>query len=225
MTNVVPTLTATALMVATVGISSGTAQIIDQGVLEIRRNNRIVGEETFRIERTEQRGVAVTIHSTARYRDDNNTELLALIELDRDGQPVAAQFDNSGPPAERAVVTLDARVVSYRILSPAGDNWGGTFRRPAGIVFWMANQFAPYLVAPVPGTGIRGVDIHDRELRDVQISDLGEVSETIRGETVQARLFSAVADGEEIKLWYVQNRLMKVEIPALSILAVRRATR
>jgi len=225
MTRNVPTLVAAAFMVATVGISSGTAQIIDQGVFEIRRNNRIIGEETFRIEGTEQRGVAVTIYSTARYRDDDNTELTALIELDRDGQPLAAQFDNSGPPAERAVVTLDARVVSYRILSPAGDNWGGTFRRPAGIMFWMANQFAPYLVAPVPGTGIQGIDIHDRELRDVQVSDLGEVSETIGGTTVRARLISAVADGEQIKLWYVQNQLMKVEIPAVSIVAVRRAPR
>ncbi len=225
MTRNVPTLVAAAFMVATVGISSGTAQIIDQGVFEIRRNNRIIGEETFRIEGTEQRGVAVTIYSTARYRDDDNTELTALIELDRDGQPLAAQFDNSGPPAERAVVTLDARFVSYRILSPAGDNWGGTFRRPAGIMFWMANQFAPYLVAPVPGTGIQGIDIHDRELRDVQVSDLGEVSETIGGTTVRARLISAVADGEQIKLWYVQNQLMKVEIPAVSIVAVRRAPR
>ncbi len=223
MTRNAQSLAAAAFLVATVGISSGTAQIIDQGVLEIRRNNRIIGEETFRIERTDLRGVALTVYSTARYRDDDNTELTALIELDRDGQPLAAQFDNSGPPAERAVVTLDARVVSYRVLSPAGDNWGGTFRRPSGLVFWMDNQFAPYLVAPAPGTGIRGVDIVDRELHDVEISDLGEVSETVGGETVRARLVSAVADGEQIKLWYVQDRLVKVEIPALAILVVRRA--
>lgn len=222
MTRTVLSIAAAALWVTTVNSSPGAAQVIDQGVLEIRRDNRIIGEESFRIERTELRGVAVTIHSTARYRDDNNTELTALLELDRDGQPLAAQFDHSGPPAERAVVTLDARSVSYRVLSPTGDNWGGTFRRPPAIMFWMRNQFAPFLVAPIPGTEIRGVDIVDRELRDVVVSDLGEVSETVAGEVVRARLFSAVADGEQIRLWYVRNQLVRVEIPSLSILAMRR---
>ena len=222
MTRNASSIAAAALLVATAGISPGTAQVIDQGVLEIRRDNRIVGEESFRIERTDLRGVAVTIHSTARYRDNSNTELTALLELDRDGQPLAAQFDHSGPPAERAVVTLDARSVSYRILSPAGDNWGGTFRRPPAVVFWMQNQFAPFLVAPIAGTETRGIDLVARELRDVEVSDLGEVNETIGGEVVRARLISAVADGEQIRLWYVRNQLVRVEIPSLSILAIRR---
>ena len=127
--------TATLATLFSTGMTAAiAAQVVDQGVLEIRRNDVLVAEEQFRIERTNNRQVAVTIRSTVRYLS-SRLELTALIELDADGYPVAAQFDNVGPNAERAVVTVSRRAASVRILPEVGENWVANFRRPPGLVF------------------------------------------------------------------------------------------
>lgn len=198
--------------------SGGLAQTIDQGILEIRRNDRVVAEESFRIERTNSRGIDITVNSTARYNEGANVVLTSLIELDRDGQPVAAQFDRSGPPGEPseiAVITVDPRRVSYRVLSPEGDNWGGNFRRPAALMFWNESQFAPYLVAPTPGTSVQAIDVAGRRVRElVEVRDEGSED--------GARVFSVNSEGIQIRLWYDDDRLMRLEIPSLSVVAIRR---
>jgi hypothetical protein len=197
--------------------------MIDQGVLEIHRNTTLVAQETFQIERTPGRGLAVTIRSTVRY-DDSRAELTALIELDTAGYPFAAQFDHSGPPPERAMVTLDARAVTYRILTQTGNNWEGNFRRPAGLVFWNEKLFAPYLVAPAITPGTRGIDLSGRQVRHVELIDGGTATETLGSKPTQARFVTLTSEGDRILLWYVDDRLMKVEIPAQAVSAVRRSS-
>ena len=215
--------TATLATLFSTGVTAAiAAQVIDQGVLEIRRNNALVGEEQFRIERTNRRQVAIIVRSTTRYPASARMELTALIELDADGYPIAAQFDNAGPNAARAVVTANQRAVSVQILPEVGENWVANFRRPPGLVFLSEMQFAPFLVSPIPGTEIKGVDLADREVRDVVVTEEGDVTEIVGGRPIRARLVSIASDAGQILLWYVDNRLVKAEIPSIAVSATRR---
>ncbi len=214
--------TATLALFSTATTAAIGAQVIDQGVLEIRRNDALVAEEQFRIERTDRRQVAITIRSTAYYLNGEPMELTALIELDANGYPIAAQFDNAGPNAERAVVTVDQRAASVQILPEVGENWVASFRRPPSLLFLSELQFAPFLVSPIPGTGIKGVDLAGREVRDVTVTEGGEVTEIVGGRPTRARLVTVTSDAGLIRLWYVDNRLIKAEIPSIAVSATRR---
>ena len=197
-------------------------QVIDEGVFEIRRQDALVAEEEFRVERTNRRQIAVTIRSTARYFGDPRMELTALIELDAEGFPVDAQFDRAGATAERTMVTVSQRAVSFQVLPEVGENVVLNFRRPAGLIFLSNLQLAPFLVRPVPGPEIKGMDLTGRVVRDVTVTDGGEVAVMVGDQSVRAHLVSVSSDGGQIHLWYVDNRLVKVEVPAFALSATRR---
>ncbi len=197
------------------------SQIIDEGVLEIRRGTSVVGEEKFRIERVGRQGEAVIVRSTARYPPSSAAVVFAaVIELDAEGLPVAAQFDQAGPPEAKTLIRVHDRRFTVRLLSPTGEQ-SGDYRRPNRLVLWTYSVFAPYLVAPLPVASAVGLAFDGRQVPQIEVVDEGLVTKSFAGRTVRARSVSIRAEGDRMTLWYLENRLIRAEIPSRGLIAVR----
>lgn len=217
------TLFFTALAAVPLGAQSGDT---DAGTFRISVGGRPVGTEEFTI-RQSGSGTAAETVATGRVTlqlPEGRLELTPRLRASGlRADPVSYQVDIGGDAPRRIVGTIGGGRVSAKIVSGAGEQLREYVASSGAVVLDEGIAHHHYFLAR-RGAG-RVPVIVPRENRQVlaTVTSRGEESTDING--AQVRLFRFVvqlASGEEHHVWTdALNRVVKVEIPQRSYLAVR----
>ena len=197
----------------------------DEGVLRVTIGGTEVAREEFSILQgrsfdgvTGYRLLATAFYPPRRTR----VTIPSSIELGPDSLPRLAQF---GPIAGRDLVTL-AQFGARRLTLQEHRSTGRTFREYPGVTRnWVADDSLLSLYALPPGTAtgtVRLVSPREGSRVDFVLTDRG-LEETVVGTRKRSLRHLVLTAASDVRhLWYdTGGRLMKVEIPARQLLAVR----
>lgn len=200
------------------------AQVLDTGTLFISSGNEIVGREEFTVRRGQKTGPGFTITTTAWYPPTRPQRTVSVeLELAPDTLPAAFQFDVSGADPFRLFGLLGTRRVTIRVVRPGRE---AARELPGAARHVVTDDSVFALQALLPRTGepnfaaFNPRQDHRAPARITWGTEertlLAGVSRTLLRATLQL-------DGRVRHMWYdPAGRLMKVEDPALGLVAERR---
>lgn len=196
--------------------------ILDAGTLVISRSGAVVGREEFTVRRGRSGGPdGYTITSTATYPPASpRVTLSPAVELGPDSIPVQVQFDIHGDGQARVYARFGPRRVTLRVVRPGGES---ARELPATGREIVADDsvFGLYAIPPARGTR-QAVFPRSGARLPAEVVDRGTERTTLQGVPRELRHDVLRLGSQERHLWYDQDgRLMKVEIPALSLMAER----
>jgi hypothetical protein len=197
--------------------------VVDAGTLVISRGGVTVGREEFTVRRGTSSGPdGFTIAATARYSVPHTTTLSPVVELGADTLPVQVQFDVFGEGQARVYVRFAPRRITVRVVRPSGES-AREFPATGRTLVADDSVFALYAIRPAPGT-LQVLTPRNGQRTPAELVRLGTERTTLQG--VSHQLEHWVLRGEDERhLWYDDaGRLMRVEIPALSLTAEREPT-
>jgi hypothetical protein len=215
-----------AVILAAVPVSAQTATL-DEGSFRIMVGGREVGVETFSIKQAGSGAEAVIIAQGRVVLDGN--EYRADVQLAGAAlRPVAYDVEMKGSEARRINGAVTGSRARARTLSSAGETMReylvseGALLLDEGVAhhyYFVAQRFAS-------GNGSAPI-VMPRESKQVQatITSGGEESISAGGQNVRARKFVVtVAGGDARTVWVdARNRVLRVEVPAKTYVAVRTA--
>lgn len=216
-----PSLTALAALLLTASWLQGP--VVDAGTFLISRGGVVVGREEFTVRRGRSSGPdGFTITATARYSVPRAITLAPAVELGADSLPVQVQFDVTGETQARVYARVGQRRITVRVVRPSGE---GAREFPAAGRTLVADDsvFALYAIRPAPGP-LQVLTPRTGERSPAELVWLGTEHTTVQG--VDHQLEHWVLRGaDERHLWYDEaGRLMRVEIPSLSLTAERESS-
>ncbi len=221
------TLAATLLLGALVSPEAITAQgrASDQGALRVRIGATDVAREEFSIwrGRSTSGGIGFRISATAFYPPRRTKVTISpSVELGPDSLPRLAQFPPMTGSDVRTVAQFGPRILILRRF------WTGSesFREHPGVARnWVVDDSVLALYAVPPGTQtgpVRLVSPRQGWRTDYQLTNRGQEETAVQGR-LRELLHLVLSAGTDVRhLWYDNDgRLMKVEIPARRLTAVR----
>lgn len=196
--------------------------ILDSGTLVISRSGQVVGREEFTVRRGRSSGPGgYTITSTATYPPESPTVTLSpVVELGPDSLPVLVQFDTHGDGQARVYARFGARRVTVRVVHPGGES---ARELPATGRDIVADDsvFGLYAVPP-SRSALQAVFPRSGSRLPAELLPRGTERTTFRGVARELHHEVLRLGARELHLWYdSQGRLMKVEVPALGLIAER----
>lgn len=205
------------------------AQGADEGTFNVRIDGQLVGTEEFSIRQSGAGANQETI-ATGRIqlRLPSGTLTIAprLRATGSGGDPVAYQVDVGGDSPRKIIGTVGSGRFSARISSPSGEQLREYVASTGAVVLddGVAHHYS--LLAQRSRGGQLPVLI-PRENRQVvaTVTSRGEQNVDIEGTSVRAtQLVVQVAGAGERRVWVdANNRVLRVEIPERSYVAVRSA--
>lgn len=196
--------------------------LLDSGTLVISRSGEVVGREEFTVRRGRSSGPdGYTITSTAAYPPTSpRITLSPVVELGPDSMPVQVQFDTYGDGQARVYARFGTRRVTVRVVRPGGES---ARELPATGREIVADDsvFALYAIPPARGTR-QAVFPRNGSRLPAELLERGTERTTLQGVPRDLRHEVLRLGSREHHLWYDQDgRLMKVEVPALGLIAER----
>jgi hypothetical protein len=198
-------------------------RVLDRGTLLVSRAGVAIGREEFTVfqgRRTAPQGYTIAVRS---FYPPNRPEptISPVVELGPDSQPTGVQLIDAAGPQRRVFLQIDDRRVTLRTMTPAGES---VRQFPGTEHLLIADDSALSLYAILPALSGPVGQIWPREQRRdvIQLSDRGVDSVDVRGSVRQLRhVVLGTGDGAR-HLWYdASGRLVKVEVPAARLTAVR----
>ncbi len=198
--------------------------IVDAGTFVISRSGAVVGREEFTVRRGRSTGWdGYTITSTVAYPPASPSVTLSpVVELGPDSIPVQVQFDVFGDGQSRVYARFGPRRVTLRVVRPGGES---ARELPATGREIVADDsvFALYTIPP-PSGAQQAVAPRSGARLPAAVLDRGTERTTLQGVARELRHLVLRLGSQERHLWYDQKgRLMKVEVPALGLIAERGA--
>jgi hypothetical protein len=200
---------------------------IDEGTFRILLGGREVGMETFSIRQNGTGADAVIIAQGRVVLEQNGgSEVVANVQLAGAGlRPVAYDLELRGSDARRIHGSVSGRRASARIAA-ASETFREYLVTDGAVVLDDGVAHHYYFIAQRAAAGAATVPIMvPRESRQIQatIAIGGTESTSAGGTTVQARKITVQPDGGDVRNIWVdsQGRVLRVEIPARNLVAVR----
>lgn len=197
-------------------------RILDTGTLVVSRGGAVIGREEFTVRRGSSSGPeGYTITSTATYPPGSPTVTLSpVVELGPDSSPLQVQFDVFGNGKSRVYVRFAPRRVTIRLVRPSGES-ARELPATRRMLVLDDSVFALYAVRPTPGLQYAIVPRTAGRL-SAELLDRGTERTTVQGVSHALAHWVLRSGGEERHLWYDEaGRLMRVDVPALSLTAER----
>jgi len=194
--------------------------VLDAGTFVISRGGVVVGREEFTVRRGRSSAPdGFTITTTARYSVPRPNTLAPVVELGPDSLPVQVQFDVSGDNQARVYARLGQRRTTLRVVRPSGES-AREFPSDGRTLVVDDSVFALYAIRPAPGT-LQLLAPRSGQRTPAELVSLGTEQTTLQGVGRQLEHW-VLRGGDERHLWYDEaGRLMRVEIPSLSLSAER----
>jgi hypothetical protein len=200
---------------------------IEEGTFRILLGGREVGMETFSIRQNGTGADAVIIAQGRVVLEQNGgSEVVANVQLAGAGlRPVAYDLELRGSDARRIHGSVSGRRASARIAA-ASETFREYLVTDGAVVLDDGVAHHYYFIAQRAAAGAATVPIMvPRESRQIQatIAIGGTESTSAGGTTVQARKITVQPDGGDVRNIWVdsQGRVLRVEIPARNLVAVR----
>jgi hypothetical protein len=224
------TMVMTAVLAAATALPAAAQTVrIDEGTFRILVGGREVGSETFAI-RQNGTGADAVIIAQGRVTLEQNgaSEVVASVQLAGAGlRPVAYDLELRGGDARRIHGSVTGRRASARIA--AGSETFREYLVTEGAVVLddgVAHHY--YFVAQRAAAGAATVPIMvPRESRQVQATIVMDAEESVSagGTTTRARRMTVQPDGGDVRHVWIddQGRVLRVEVPARNLVAVRTA--
>jgi len=211
-----------ALIAASVSWALPQGPLLDAGTLVIRRSDVVIGREDFTVRRGRSAGPdGYTIASTVTYPPSSpRITLSPVVELGPDSTPVQVQFDVYADGQSRIYARFGPRRITLRVVRPGGES---ARELPATGREMVVDDSAFALHAVPPARGTRqAVFPRNGERLPVEVVDRGTEQITLQGVPRELRHEVLRFGPQERHLWYDEGgRLMKVEVPALGLVAER----
>jgi hypothetical protein len=211
------------LLAALLLVASGPqGPVVDAGTLVISRGGVAVGREEFTVRRGSSSGSdGFTITTSVRYSVPRAITLSPVVELGADSLPVQVQFDVFGDGQARVYVRFAPRRITVRQVRPSGES-AREFPATGRTLVADDSVFALYAVRPAAGP-LQVLTPRNGQRAPAELVSLGREQTTVQG--VSHQLDHWVLRGaDERHLWYDDaGRLVRVEIPALSLSAERQS--
>lgn len=198
---------------------------VDRGMLILMRGAETVGREEFVVRRGRGSGALAgfTVVSTAWYPAERPERSLgSVIELGPDSVPSATRLEAGNGELKRVLIGLGPRRITVRSATSSGESAREyPVREP--LVLVDDSLFAAHAFPPMPRNGTaRTLTLDGLRGPLVQVTDHGTAPTSVGEATLQLRHLSIVSEGVERHLWYdEEGRIMKVEDPALGLMAIR----
>jgi hypothetical protein len=215
-----PRPSATTLAALLLTASGPQGPVVDAGTLAISRGGAVLGREQFTVRRGTSSGPdGFTITTTARYSVPRAITLSPVVELGTDTLPVQVQFDVFGDGQARVYVRFTPRRITVRVVRPGGES-AQELPLTGRTLVADDSVFALYAIRPAPGP-LQVLTPRNGQRTPAELVPLGPERTTLQG--VSHQLEHWVLRGkDERHLWYDEaGRLMRVELPALSLIAER----
>jgi hypothetical protein len=218
-----------AAALATLGALPLAAQVVDEGTFNVRIDGQLVGTEEFSIRQSGTGANQETI-ATGRVQlrlPSGTLEISPRLRASGPGADlVAYQVDVGGDSPRKIIGTLGSGRFSARISSPSGEQLR-EYVASSGAVVLDDGVAHHYSLLAQRSRGGQVPVLIPRENRQVvaTVTSRGEQNVDIAGSTLRAtQLIVQVAGGGERRLWVDgRNRVLRVEIPERSYVAVRSA--
>jgi hypothetical protein len=214
---------AAALAAMLLGARAPQGPVVDAGTFVISRGGVVVGREEFTVRRGRSSGPdGFTITATARYTVPRTNTLAPVVELGADSLPVQVQFDVSGETQARVYARFGQRRITLRMVRPNGES-AREFPSTGRTLVADDSVFALYAIRPAPGS-LQVLAPRNGQRTPADLVSLGTEQTTLQG--VARQLDHWVLRGpDERHLWYDETgRLMRVDLPSLSLSAEREST-
>ena len=197
--------------------------VLDEGSFTVTRAGR-TGREDFRIVRVVA-GAATTLVGTGT-AVNGTARATSVLRTDTTGTPVDFQLDGreAGELRERVTIQATRDRLAARSQSPRGESAREYFLRPGMVIF--DDEFAHgYYFLTLQGRGaVTAVLPRRNELTQLHVLSKGDDAIEIAGTRVTAHHYSVNDAGGERQLWTdTMGRVLRVEVPTLSLVAVRDA--
>jgi hypothetical protein len=224
-----PLLPALALLLFGATAAPAQTATLDEGTFRILLNGRDVATETFSIRQTGA-GAAALIIAQGRVAPEGPgiDPLTASLELAGAGlRPAAYQIDLQGETPQRIAGRIVGGRFSARIRSGAGESMREYLASEGAILLddGVAHHYY-FLARRLDGSPLQVPVLIPRQSRQVtaQVTRGAGESVEIGGVAVAATRFTVNADGVERRVWAdAQGRILRLEIPAQGLVAVRTA--
>lgn len=226
----VPVLMRTPLLAAAtlaLGIASprpGIAQTttLDEGSFTVTRAGR-TGREDFRIVRASSPNATIVGTGTS---VSGTSRVVAVLRTDTSGAPLDFQLDGreSSEPRERITIQATRDRLTARSQSPRGESAREYFLRPGMVI--LDDEFAhQYYFLTLQGRdAVTAVLPRRNELTQLHVLSKGDDAIEIAGSKITARHYAVSDNVSERQLWTDSvGRVLRVEVPALALIAVRDA--
>lgn len=198
------------------------ATTLDEGSFTVTRAGR-TGREDFRIVRATSPSPTIVGTGTA---VSGTSRIVAVLRTDTAGAPLDFQLDGreSSEPRERITIQATRDRLTARSQSPGGESAREYFLRPGMAI--LDDEFAhQYYFLTLQGRdAVTAVLPRRNELTQLHVLSKGEDVIEIAGSKISARHYVVSDNLSERQLWTDSfGRVLRVEVPALALVAVRDA--
>ncbi|HSJ05423.1 MAG TPA: hypothetical protein VK936_01900 [Longimicrobiales bacterium] len=213
-------------LAAAVPVSGQTVQL-DEGTFRVLVGGREVGMETFSIRRNGEGADAVIIAQGRVVLSNGGDEVIANVQFAGAGlRPVAYDLELRGGDARRIRGSVTGSRAAARTVSPTGETMREFLVTDGAVILDDGVAHHYYFIAQRAGAGATSAPIMvPRESRQVQatITASGPENVSAGGTTTSARRLTVQpAGGDARQVWIdAQGRVLRVEIPSRSYVAVR----
>jgi hypothetical protein len=212
-----------ALIAALPALASAQTTVLDEGSFTVTRGGR-TGREDFRIVRVVA-GAATTVVGTGT-AVNGTTRAVSVLRTDTAGAPIDFQLDGREASELRERVTIQATRdrLTARSQSPRGESSREYFLRPGMVIFDDEFAHGYYFLTLQGRDAVTAVLPRRNELTKLHVLSKGDDAIEIAGTRVAARHYSVSDAGGERQFWTdATGRVLRVEVPALALVAVRDA--
>jgi len=218
-------------IVATLGASHPpAADVIDAGTFTLYVDGERVGEERFVI-REDRGGDVGPIYRTGAQLNLKLENRTSRIKVAFEGIGSRCRLrryevEISGVAARTLVAEARGNRIGLRVRSPGGEEMKEFLTRGETTVLDLNIAHHYFFILKQLGSGNSAttyiLNPRQRSLQQMTIADRGVESTGIAGRNVQLRHVTATAeDGTVHHVWTRDNKIMKVEVPALQFVAER----
>jgi hypothetical protein len=215
------------LALATAVPAAGQTVQLDEGTFRVLVGGREVGMETFSIRRNGEGADAVIIAQGRVVLSNGAEEVIANVQFAGTGlRPVAYDLELRGGDARRIRGSVTGSRAAARTVSPTGETMREFLVTDGAVILDDGVAHHYYFIAQRAAAGATSAPIMvPRESRQVQatIAASGPENVSAGGTTTSARRLTVQpAGGDARQVWIdAQGRVLRVEIPARSYVAVR----
>jgi hypothetical protein len=213
-----------ALLIAMPRVGVAQVTVVDEGSFTVTRDGR-TGREDFRIVRTPSgTGIVLVATGTAVL---GTTRTVTALRTDTLGAPLAYQLEGreAGDVRERVSVQVGRGRISARAQSPRGESAREYFLKDGILVLDEDVVHQYYFLALHPERSTVSVVLPRRNvIAELRVLNKGDEPIEIAGSRVVARHLGFADGSGEREIWVdVLGRVLRVDAPALGLVAVRDA--
>ena len=206
------------------------SRVLDRAVFVVSRGSDIIGREEFRLHLGQLSEFGASLTSTgftvsvsAYYPSSRSyASATSLVHLNRDSLPSDARLDLDGSGQPNAFVDFTSRRITVRNRTSAGES-AGQYPRPDRVL--LVDDSLLSMLAMLPGTIPGPLTLfypRTGRMMRVQLADHGTEATMLTDGERQLKHLIVESNDLSWHLWYdSQGRLMKLEIPADGLTAIR----